>query len=393
MKLTKHLLLGVVATVWLSGCSLFNRGQDVVQKAPLPSVQNQIEPNLIWYASVGNGAAGYYSLLHPAWLNQSVFAAARSGVVKALDINDGKKRWQIDLQEKQGLFSKSPAALLSGGIAAVGDRLYLGSERGYVYALEAKTGAVAWRTDVKGEATSTPVVSEGLVLIHTSNGLLQALDEKSGSVKWSVNLDIPPLTLRGQSAPAVASGGALVGGNNGRVSVVILNKGQIAWNKRISNDKGTSDISRLGDIIAAPVIADGVLYAQAYNGNLAALEMRSGQILWQRDIGGVRNFTINNGVIYLVDQDDRVIACNARDGAVIWRQSDLLHRQLTSPAFYKGYLVVGDSEGYLHWLGTADGHFSAQMKGDSSGFQSDPLVADSLLLIQANSGKVYAFSL
>ena len=87
-----------------------------------------------------------------------------------------------------------------------------------------------------------------------------------------------------------------------------------------------------------------------------------------------------------------MVALSTNGGVNLWRQSDLLHRNLTGPALYNGYLVVGDSEGYLHWINTADGRFVAQHKVDSSGFLSDPIVASDKLLIQAKNGDVYAFT-
>ncbi|MDU5838950.1 MAG: PQQ-binding-like beta-propeller repeat protein, partial [Pantoea sp.] len=189
-----------------------------------------------------------------------------------------------------------------------------------------------------------------------------------------------------------AVGGAIVGGDNGRVSAVIMNQGQLIWQQRISQPSGATEIDRLNDVDTTPVIVNGVVYALAYNGNLTALDLRSGQILWKREIGGVKDLIVDAGRIYLVDQDDRVIALNADGGVAIWRQSDLLHRNLTAPVLYNGYLVVGDSEGYLHWLNTSDGRFVAQQKVDSDGFQTEPVVASDKLIIQAKGGEVYAIT-
>ncbi len=218
------------------------------------------------------------------------------------------------------------------------------------------------------------------------------LDQQSGAIKWSVNLDIPSLSLRGESAPAVAYGGAIVGGDNGRVSAVILNQGQIIWQQRISQPSGSTEIDRLNDVDTTPIIVNNVVYALAYNGSLTAMDLRSGQVIWKRDVGGVKNIIVEGNNIYVVDQDDRVIALNTDGGVAIWRQSELLHRNLTSPVLFNGYLVVGDSEGYLHWINTADGRFVAQQKVDSSGFQTDPVVAGTKLLIQAKGGEVYSIS-
>ena len=392
MELRKYLLPGLMSVTLLSGCSLFSGEEDVVKMAPLPKVENQFTPETAWSTSVGDGVGDFYSNLHPAWQDGTVYAADRFGIVKALDASNGKEKWKVNLSEKTGFFSKNISALLSGGITANGDRLYIGSERGQVFALNSSDGSIAWQTKVAGEALSRPVVSDGLVLIHTSNGMLQGLDQSSGAVKWSVNLDMPALSLRGESAPAVAFGGAIVGGDNGRVSAVIMNQGQLIWQQRISQPSGATEIDRLNDVDTTPVIVNGVVYALAYNGNLTALDLRSGQILWKREIGGVKDLIVDAGRIYLVDQDDRVIALNADGGVAIWRQSDLLHRNLTSPVLFNGYLVVADSEGYVHWINTLDGRFVAQQKLDSDGFQTKPVVAGDKLLIQAKGGEVYAIT-
>ena len=392
MELRKILLPGLISVTLLSGCSVFNSEEDVVQMSPLPTVENQFTPEKVWNTSVGDGAGDYYSNLHPAWYDNTVYAADRYGVVKAVDVSTGKEQWKVNLSERTGFFSSNVSALLSGGVAVDYDHVYVGSERGQVFALNTSDGSIAWQTTAAGEVLSRPVISDGLVLVHTGNGMLQGLDQASGEIRWTVNLDMPALTLRGESAPATAFGAAIVGGDNGRVSAVILDRGQIIWQQRISQAVGATEIDRLSDVDTTPVVVDGVVYALAYNGNLAALDLRSGQILWKREIGSVHDMIVDGGRIYLVDQDDRLIALSTEGGVSLWRQSELLHRNLTSPVMYNGYLVVGDSEGYLHWINADDGRFVAQQKVDSSGFQSEPVVASDKLLIQSKDGEVYAFT-
>ncbi|OMQ21755.1 outer membrane protein assembly factor BamB [Serratia oryzae] len=392
MQLRKTLLVGLVSVTLLSGCSLFSSEEDVVTMSPLPKVENQFTPNTVWSTSVGDGIGGYYSHLRPAYQDGTVYAADRRGIVKAMDLLDGKEKWTVDLSEKTHFFSSNQPALLSGGLTVSGANVYVGSEKAVVYALNTADGKVTWQTNVAGEAISRPVVADGMVLIHTTNGQLQALNESDGAIKWTVNLDIPSLSLRGESAPAVAFGAAIVGGDNGRVSAVLMQQGQLIWQQRISQPSGATEIDRLNDVDTTPVIVDNVVYALGYNGNLTALDLRSGQIIWKREMGSVNDFIVDAGRIYLADQNDRVVAMNTDGGASLWTQSDLLHRNLTAPALYNGYLVVGDAEGYLHWINTTDGRFVAQQKVDSSGFLSAPVVAGDKLLIQARGGKVYAFT-
>ncbi|MCP1064711.1 outer membrane protein assembly factor BamB [Serratia symbiotica] len=392
MQLCKILLVWLVSAALLSGCSLFNSEEDVVTMSPLPKVENQFTPNKIWSASVGDGIGEFYSHLRPAFQNSTIFAADRHGIVKALDATSGNEKWKVDLSEHTGFFSSRLFELLSGGLAVSGDRIYIGSEKAVVYALNTADGGVAWQARVAGEAMSRPVISDGMVLIHTSNGQLQALNESDGTVKWTVNLDMPLLSLRGESAPAMAFGAAIVGGDNGRVSAVLMQQGQLIWQQRISQPSGATEIDRLNDVDTTPVIVEGIVYALGYNGNLTALDLGSGQIMWKRELGSVNDFIVDSGRIHLVDQNDRLVALSTEGGMTVWTQNDLLHRKLTPPVIFNGYLVTGDAKGYLHWINTTDGRFVAQQSVDSSGFLSAPLVAGDKLVIQARSGKVHAFT-
>ncbi|WP_340607869.1 outer membrane protein assembly factor BamB [Xenorhabdus bharatensis] len=389
MQLRKTLLVGLVASVLLAGCS---SEQDTVIMSPLPKVENQFNPHVVWDKSVGSGVGHYYSHLSPAWQGSAVYVADRNGIIKSFDIDSGKELWSTDLSEKAGFLSSRLPALLSGGLTVSGDRLYVGTEKAKVIALDATTGKVEWETQVAGEALSRPVLSDNLILIHTGNGMLQALNENDGSIAWSINMDTPPLSVRGESAPAVAYGAAVVGGDNGRVSAVLLSQGQLIWQQRISQVTGATEIDRLNDVDMTPVISDNVIYAIAYNGNLVAMDMRSGQIIWKRDLGSVNDMVVTDNNIFVVDQDDRILSLRKSDGVTIWSQNDLLHRNLTAPEMYNGYLVVGDGEGYLHWLNMEDGQFMAQHKVDSSGLLSRPVIASDKLMVQARNGKVYLYT-
>ena len=386
MQLRKTLLVGLVASVLLAGCS---SEQDTIVMSPLPEVTSQFTPETVWDKSVGDGIGKYYSHLSPAWEGSSVYAADRNGLVKALDADSGIEIWSVNLAEKTGFLSANIPAMLSGGLTVSGEHVYVGTERGTLIALNANDGEIAWTANAGGEVLSRPEVSDGLVLVHTGNGLLQAFDTASGEQRWSLNLDTPSLSVRGESAPAVAMGAAFVGGDNGRVSAVMLGQGQIIWQQRISQTTGTTEISRLNDVDMTPVVADGRVYAIAYNGNLVVMDMRSGQILWKRDFGSVNELVLDGESLYVVDQNDNIYGLRAADGVTMWSQDKLLHRNLSAPELFNGYLVVGDGEGYLHWLDTSNGQFVAQNKLNSSGILSRPSIAGDKLMVQARDGRLY----
>ncbi|MGP1956665.1 MAG: outer membrane protein assembly factor BamB [Arsenophonus sp. NC-PE1-MAG3] len=388
MQLIRTLLVGLSVVTLLMACST---EKDSIIISHLPEVKNKFIPSIIWHRSIGDGSGEFYSKLSPAYDNFVIYAADRKGTVKAINIDSGDMLWSIDLSQQVGFFTGNLPALLSSGLTVSENKLFLGTENGKVIALNKINGKIEWETDVSGEALSQPVVSDGLVLIHTSNGVLQALDPQTGQNKWSINLDTSKLSIRGKSSPATAYGIAIVGSGGGRITAIILDQGRIAWQQYISQIRSATEIDRLHDVNITPVIDtnSSTIFAIAYNGDLVAMDMHSSQIIWKRDLGTVNDIIVANDIIYLVDQNDRVLAVRKNDGITSWTQDALLHRNLTAPIIYNGYLVVGDGEGYLHWLDTQNGHFVAQNKINNLGLHSHPIIASDKLLIQAKDGTVY----
>lgn len=388
MKLIKPIFTGFImlsSVLLVSGCS---SEIDIIEVAPVPQVESQFAMKQVWSNST-SGDANIYSLLGPIELENTIYIAGRNGQIKAVDATNGKTLWNSNVSESS--FFRSQSALLSGGVSVDSKYVYVGSERAVVYALERETGKLVWQQKVKGEVLARPVSSENKVLVHTTNGYLQALNSDTGAPVWETNLDVPTLALRGQSTPTVAYGAVIVGDDNGHVNAIFLNDGNLIWQQRISQPSGSTEIARLNDVDSTPVVVNGTVYALGYNGNMVGLDLRSGQTIWKRNIGSTHSFVIDAGRIFIVDQDDRVQALSIEGGGVVWKQNDLLHRQLTDPVIYQGHIVVGDEEGYLYWLDALNGEFKHLQKVSGSGFLSKPIVVNNKLIVQARNGDVYAF--
>ena len=179
------------------GCS---SEEDTVIMAPVPAVKSEFTPKSEWTSSIGNGVGHFFSQLTPDVAYGKVFVGSRDGEVKALDPENGKTLWSIDLEDET-------IARLSGGIVAAYSALFIGSENGEVIALEAETGEVKWRSTVNGEVLARPVVDSNLVIVNTSRGILTALDAETGEEKWNISTEVPNLTLRGDSSPVAVAGG------------------------------------------------------------------------------------------------------------------------------------------------------------------------------------------
>lgn len=384
--LTSTLILSLASIT--TGCSIFGGDEDTVQISPSPTVQKPFPLSEAWSNSL-SGNTKIYSLLSPTANNNTVYAAARGGQVKAIDLSTGKTLWNVDISNSS--FFRSQSALLSGGVTADDKYVYLGSERATVYALDKSNGAVIWQKDVRGEVLAKPVSTENEVIIHTGNGYLQALKQETGDNIWEVSMEAPTLSLRGQSTPTTAYGAIILGDDSGHVNAYLAKDGQLIWQQRISQPKGSTEIAKLNDVDTTPIVEQNVVYAIGYNGNLVALDLSNGQIIWKKALGTTNGFTINKEHIFVVDQDDNIYSLAKNGGATIWKQSDLLHRQLTDPLIFNDYLVVGDFEGFLYLLDINSGEIISKTQVNSSGLATKPIIADNKIVVQAKNGNVYAY--
>lgn len=383
-------LMIFILTFAISGCALFSREVDNIEVAPSPNVVNRVALTKEWSNGV-RGNTKIYSLLGPASDDQMVYLASRDGEIKAVARQTGKTRWNTNVSKNS--FFHSNSALLSGGVSVDIQYVYVGSEKAVVYALDRNIGKVIWQKDVAGEVLTKPISSGNRVLIHTSNGYLQALNKKTGALIWETNLDVPPLSLRGQSTPAVVDGMVIIGDDNGHVNAISLKDGLLIWQQRISQPGGSTEIARLDDVDVTPVIINNVIYAVGYNGNMVGLDLHTGQLLWHRNMGSTHNFLVTSQCIYIVDQNDVLKALDRNDGSLMWQNEKLKNRRLTDPVLYDRYMAVGDSEGYLYLVDPSEGKFVYKTFISGSGLLSAPIVIDNKLIIQARNGTTQAYVL
>ncbi|MBK4775513.1 outer membrane protein assembly factor BamB [Candidatus Pantoea edessiphila] len=388
--MSRNYFLSILVILLISGCSILGFQDNEMRPLELPKVNNKITPKQIWDDHIGSGI-NIYTNLHPAYQNKLVFAANRSGIIKALDLITGEERWKVNLSTTDTLTSDS-SVLLSGGITTDKDNIYIGTEKGILYSLKVADGSIAWKTQLIGEILSSPVIDNNLIFVHTSNDFLQGINKNNGKITWNFELSNNyPISIRNSAKPTIVLDNLIIGDNKGRVNSISIKHNKILWRKHIANVNSDSLIDqKIQDINITPIIVNNVIYVSSYNGNVSAIDLISGEILWQQNFSNVKKLIVNNNHIYIIDINDRLFSLSTDSGSVIWVQNNLKYRQLTSPIIYKNYLVVGDMQGYLHWINTKNGEFVAQQKLSDSGFQTDPIVADKELLIQCNSGNIYA---
>ena len=404
IKKQTHLgLLGKYAKVFsvfllagaLFSCSSTDDEDLLDMPAELMEIEQKFQPKVLWEKSVGEGSEDFFSRLKPAVFENKVFSADREGDVIAYDATTGETLWKTDLSDiknERSFWDSRISALLSGGPVVGSNKVFIGSENGKIYALDAQTGELLWQARIKGEVISAPAVEADIVVVNSASGVMKALNANNGEEIWKVEQDVPALTLRGISTPVIASGGVLVGTSKGGVNVYLLDSGQQGWSTEIGESSGSTELERVIDVDSAPVIFGDKAYAISSRGNLAAIDLQSGRELWKRQYSSYRQLSIYRNTIYLTTIRGHVYAIDRVNGIERWSNLSLVNRGVSGPAVLDNYVVVGDFEGYLHWINQGTGEIEARHKINGSGIYATPTVADNILYSQTRDGDLQAIA-
>lgn len=361
---------------WLGG------EKDPNPPSPLPSLSPEAEFVVQWRQDVGRGSDGRRLRLVPALSDGRLYTADARGQVTAIQAADGRLVWRRDLQRP-----------FSGGPDAHGDRLVIGSTKGELLALTTGDGSELWRAQVTSEILSTPRLTDDMVIVHTLDDHVVGFDAASGDERWRFTSQAPVLILRGSSSPVIVPSGAIVGLSGGRLIKLELDEGAPLWTVRVTMPTGRSELERITDIDADPIVVGETVYVGTFNGDLAAVDVASGAVLWRRTLSIYSGLIADRDAIYVTDAKDHVWAAEPDSGAGQWRQEQLAHRQLSPPALLGDWIIVGDFEGYLHALARDDGRLVARLRVGRGPITARPLAVAGRLYVLVDDGTLAALTL
>lgn len=386
---TKKVLAIILLSSSLFACSSSDEEDPSTKIAELSDLDNAFDVEILWDRSVGDGVNDYFSRIKPIVAYNKVYSASREGDVVAFDKESGDKIWQADLSDihdERSFWDSRVSALVAGGPIAGMSKVFLGTENGDVFALDAETGELIWQAKIKGEVITAPAIDSGILVVNSASGVLKGFDANTGDEMWKVEQDVPALTLRGISTPVIASGGVLVGSGKGELGVYILDKGQAGWTTEVGEASGSTELQRVIDVDSAPVVFGDKVYAISARGNLVAIELQSGRILWKRQYSSYRQIAVHRNDIFITNTRGHIYALNRVNGIERWSNVELTNRSVTGPAVVDDYVVVGDFEGYLHWLNQETGEIVSRHQVDSSGIYSTPTVVEDIMYSQSRDG-------
>ena len=344
---------------------------------------SEVELSRAWSASVGNGQGKIFNLLTPALDGERLFAASEDGTVMAFSATDGSVLWRERLDE-----------VITGGVGAGRGLVLVGTEAAEVVALDQETGVTLWAMPVSSEVLSAPKTNGDIVVVQTVDEKLIALEASDGTQRWTYETTLPALTLRGSSSPVISTNGKVIAGfSNGTLVAVEANDGVWSWEERVAVPEGQYDIDRVIDIDGQLLLDGQRVLASSYQGNLMALDVNTGRIVWGREASSYHGIERGFGNLYYVDDEGIVTAVRDNSEDVMWENEDLKFREVSAPRAVGNYVAVADFEGYVHLISQIDGHIAGRTKADGDGIRASMLSANGLLYVYGNSGKLIAYRL
>ena len=380
-----RLVTALALVLLLQDCSWIRSwGEDDLKPGdplPLTEFSPTLETRKLWSTRIGDGIGRQRTQLRPVITDGVVYAADYKGLLVAVDADSGRKRWEIKTDLP-----------FSGGPGVHGGSVYLGTQDGEVHAFDAESGAALWTAPVSSEVLAAPVAGDGMVVVRSIDGRIFGLDENTGRRTWIYDHAVPLLTLRGNSRPLIRAGVVYIGYDGGEVVALKLSDGTLIWEQSVVSTEGRSELERLADIDGQLVYVASDLLVSSYKNRLASLAADSGRLLWFKDIASATGVSIDRVNLAISDRDDNVWLLDRRNGSTMWKLDSLTNRALTRPEFMGNFVVVGDYDGYLHWIDASNGQFAARDKAGGDGFVSAPLVAGNRLYVLTRDGNLSAYT-
>ena len=365
----------ILSFFFLAGCQQLNAFKDLASalsdtisgsdNAEPPKELQPLEPTVnmtvLWSTSVGVGLDKRILNLVPAVTGSTVYVADRKGLVMAVDRTSGDSVW-----------SRDTALELASGPVVAGDKLLFGTSNAELVAISLTDGELLWKTALTSEMVALPRVSHNLAITRTTDGRISAFELSRGTIKWFHDRNLPSLTVRSLGSPSIHGDLVIDGSSSGKVLALSLQDGHAIWESTVIVPRGRSEVERLVELDADPVVQGDVVYVTGFQAGMAALDAASGNILWHQKTGYSSHATlVDKKALFITDNASDVWKMDIATGADQWKQDVLHQRRLTVPAKIRDFLVVGDFEGYLHLLRSDNGSLVGRLELESE----DPIIA------------------
>ncbi len=356
-------------------------------------------PQRIWSAEINGGGNRARLAAAPVVAENKLFVVDVDAVLHAFAADTGAKLWSRELSDS----SENRSARFGGGASydnsVDGGKVYATDGLGDVVAVNAADGAVVWRSKPGGPLRGAPTVANGQVYVLSQDNQIYALDQGNGKVVWTSTASLETQGVFGVAAPAASAGTIVAGFSSGELNAYRYENGRTLWQDALSRTSITTSVSSLADIDADPVIEDGRVYSIGQGGRMVALDIATGQRLWEQNLAGIATPWIAGEWIFVVTDDSRLVCLSRANGKVRWisqLQQYKNEKKKSDPYNWFGPVLAGErlwltnSRGETVAVSAADGSVQTTIKGKEP-FSLGPIVANQTMYTLDLKGRITAY--
>jgi len=348
-----------------------------------------------WVVTAGAGTTLRARLAAPPVVAEGrVFVIDTQSTVRAFDAATGAQAWASQFGTERG----NEASLFGGGLAYDGGRIYATNGLGYVAALDVRNGGVIWQVRPGGPLRGSPTVAAEAVYVMSQDNQIYSLKPGDGSTNWSSAAALEIAGVFGSGSPAFGQGTLVAGFSSGELNAYRYENGRLVWQDQLSRTSIRTSVASISDIDASPVIDGGQVIAVGQGGRMVALELISGQRMWEINIAGISTPWVAGEWIFVVTDDAKLIAVARANGKVRWISQLPAFRneaKKTGPIRYSGPLLAGgrlilvSSGGALIEVDPVNGGVRSQLSLGAP-VSLPPVVANSTLYLLDDNGRLRA---
>ena len=351
---------------------------------------------LAWKSKIGTGSKNYQKLVTgPVIWQGTVYTIDVKGQVSAFNADNGRLKWRTHLEYKA---EKSKVAY-GGGVAYWGGRIFATTGFGFVAALDAASGAEIWRTHVGVPLRGAPSVSQGRVFVGTQDNQLFAISAADGEIIWDHLGIVETAGILGAASAAVSGDTVIAAYSSGELFALRAQNGQVNWQDSLSRTGRLTALATLNDIDGHPVIYQGRVYAANHSGRLVAVDMRSGERVWENNISTLHTPWVVGNDMFILNTSGALINVSLRDGRVRWiTQLERFEKRKkrrglirwAGPVLASDRLFVVSSHGYMLTISPYTGEILSGIKLPGPSIIA-PVVANQTVYVLTDDGVLAAY--
>jgi outer membrane assembly lipoprotein YfgL len=307
---------------------------------------------------------------------EQFIVAGGDGVVQALQAGSGALVWRAEVGTK-----------LSAGVGSDGRFAAVVTKNNELVAIDA--GAVIWRKTLITPVSAAPFVAGERVFVLTVDRQVLAFDALDGRKLWEMKRPGDPLTLA-QAGVIGAYKDTLVVGQGARLTGVDPLKGTVRWEANVANPRGTNEVERLADLVGPLQRQGDSLCARAFQSAVGCVNGDRGVAIWSRNVGGVNGIGADAQYVFGADGSDRLTAWKIANGDTFWTAEQFLNRKLSVPLAFGKSVLVGDFEGYVHFVSRETGKTELRLPTDGSPIVAAPVALGNTVLVATKNGGLFA---